>query len=61
MELVANVPDGFLHRAALNFAFLDLSGTALNDLVPHRFGVRIHGAVEAGDELAGQIRPVLLR
>jgi hypothetical protein len=26
-----------------------------------RLGVRVHGVIQAGNELAGQIRPVLLR
>jgi hypothetical protein len=61
MEPGANVLDGFRHRTATDFAFLDLTGTAVNDFLPLRFGVGVHGVVEAGDELAGQIRPVLLR
>ena len=61
MELGANVPYGFRHRAASDFAFLDFTGAAVYDFLPLRFGVGVHGVVKAGDELAGQIRPVLLR
>jgi len=61
MELGANVPDGFRHRTTSDFAFLDLTGAAVNNFLPLRFGVGIHGVVKAGNELAGQIRPVLLR
>ena len=47
-----------VHRAATDLAFLDLAGAAVNDFLPLRLGVSIHGVVEAGDELAGQVSPV---
>jgi len=34
MELGANVPNGFLYRAAGDLALLDLAGAPVNDLVP---------------------------
>ena len=61
MELGANVPDGFRHRAANDFAFLDFTGAAVYDFLPLHFGIGVHSGVKAADELAGQIRPVLLR
>jgi hypothetical protein len=59
MELVADVLDNLVHRAATDFAFLDLAGAPVNDFLPLRFGVGVHGVVEAGDELVGKERPVL--
>lgn len=42
----------------MDFAFLDFAGAPVNQFVPLRFSVSIHGVVEAGDELMDQIRPV---
>jgi hypothetical protein len=61
MELGAKFPNGFLYRAASHSAFLDLPGTMVKDFLPSRLGVSIHGTIKAGDELAGQIGPVLFR
>jgi len=61
MELVADVLNNLLHRAATDFAFLNLAGTPVNDCVPLRFRVSIHGVIAARDELPGQICPVLFR
>ena len=61
MELVADVLDNLLHRTAIDFAFLDFAGAPVNDFLPLRCGVSVHGVVEAGDRLAGKERPVLFR
>lgn len=61
MELVADVLNNFVHRAATDFAFLNLAGAPVNNCVPLRFRVSIHGVIEARDELPGQICPVLFR
>lgn len=60
MELVTDVRYHLGYRTAVDFAGLDFPGAAVNDFLPLGFRVGIHGVVEAGDELAGQIRPVLL-
>ena len=33
----------------------------MNDFLPRRFRLNVHGVVEAGDELAGKERPVSFR
>jgi hypothetical protein len=59
MELGANVPNGFFRRTASDLAFFDLAGPSVNDFLPSRFSVSVHGVVETGDESMGQIGPVL--
>ena len=61
MEPGLNVPNYFGLRAGIHAALGDLTGAPVNDFVPLRLGVRVHGVIKAGNELAGQIRPVLLR
>ena len=61
IQLCANVSDGVFYGAALNLAFLDFTGAPVNHLVPLRFGINVHGIVEAGDEGLCKIRPVLFR
>src|ERR1035437_9335456 len=61
MELVADVLNNLLHRVATDLAFLNLAGAPVNDCVPLRFRVSIHGVIEARDELPGQIGPILFR
>jgi hypothetical protein len=61
MELLPNTLDNLLHRTATDFALLDFTRAAVNDLDPLRFGVSIHSVVKAGDELAGKECPVLFR
>jgi len=61
MELGADVLNHLFFRAGVHPAFGQLTGTSLNDFLPLYFGVGIHGVVEAGDELTGQIGPVLYR
>jgi len=61
MEFGANVPHRLRHGAALNLALLDFAGTAVDDVVPLRFGVNINDVVKAGNEFPGQESPVLNR
>jgi hypothetical protein len=61
MELGLNVPNHLCFRAGIHAALGHLAGAPVNDFVPLRLGVRVHGVIKAGNELAGQIRPVLLR
>jgi hypothetical protein len=61
MEPGSNVPDHFFLRAGVHLAFAHLAGTPVNNLIPLLLGVCVHGVIEAGNELAGQIRPVLFR
>jgi len=61
MELVADVLDNLLHRATTDLALRDFAGASVDDFVPLRLGISVHGAVEAGDELLGEERPVLFR
>src|SRR5438093_1133972 len=61
MELGADVLNDLLHRAATDFAFVDFAGAPVNDFLPLGFGVSVHSVVEAGNELTGQVRPVLRR
>ena len=58
IQFGADVLHHFIHGTAGDLALLDFAGTAVNDLVPLRFGVGILLRIEAGDELMGQIRPV---
>jgi hypothetical protein len=59
MELLPNVFNDLLHGAAMDLAFLQLAGAPVKDLLPLRFGVGIHGVVQAGNKAAHQERPVL--
>jgi len=59
MELMANVLEGLLHWQTNNGACLNFPRASVNDLVPFRFGALVHRVVQAGNELAGQERPVL--
>jgi hypothetical protein len=61
MELVADVLDNLLSRAATGLAGLDFAGAPVNDFLPLRFGVSVHGVVETGDKLPGKERPFLFR
>src|ERR1039458_8560444 len=61
MEPGLNVPNHLCLRAGIHAALGHLAGAPVNDFVPLRLGVRVHGVIKAGNELAGQIRPVLLR
>lgn len=61
MKLVANVLDGLFHRLAADLAFLNFAGTAVNDIVPHGFHIRVNRLVKAVDQLARKIRSVLGR
>ena len=61
MKLGPNIPDHFFFRADVNPSVGHLAGTPVNDLAPLRLGVRVHGAIQAGDELAGQICAILFR
>jgi hypothetical protein len=61
MELGPNVPHGFRHGAALDLAFLDCAGTAVDGFPPLRFGVSVHDIIKTGDETMGQECPVLNR
>jgi hypothetical protein len=45
----SNGQANLLHRAATDVAFLDLAGAPVNDFVPLRFRVSVHGVSEAGD------------
>ncbi len=56
IKLVADVLDNLLHRAATDFAILDFARAPVDDFVPLRFGVSVHGFIEAGDELVGKKR-----
>lgn len=49
MELVADVLDHLLHRAATDFAFLDFAGASVDDFVPLRFRIGVHGVAETGE------------
>ena len=60
MELGTDALNGFVHRAATDFAPIDLAGTAVNHFLPLCFGVSIVLRVKAGNELASQVGPVLL-
>ena len=56
--------DGFDYvflRAGIHPTLGHLAGTPVNDFVPLRLCIGIHGVVKAGDELMSQICPVLLR
>ena len=59
MELAAGFLDNLFNRAATDLALLNFSGAPVNDLVPLRFGVSIHGFLKAGDELPGEKCTVL--
>src|ERR1019366_3676681 len=61
MEPGLNVPNHLCLRAGIHAALGHLAGAPVNDFVPLLLGVRVHGVIKAGNELAGQIRPVLLR
>lgn len=58
IQFSANVLNDVVHGTASDLAFLDLTGTAVDDFVPLRFGVGVLLRIEAGDELTGQMRPV---
>jgi hypothetical protein len=47
MELGANVPHGLFHRSAMNPAFLNFAGTAVNDFTPMRFSDFFSGNAHA--------------
>jgi hypothetical protein len=49
MEFVADILHHLLHRAAADFAFLDFAGAPVDDFVPLRFRIGVHGVVETGD------------
>jgi hypothetical protein len=61
MELVADFLNSFCNWAAIHFAFLNFAGTAVNDFVPQRFGIRVDGVVKAGDEALGEKCSILFR
>src|SRR5664279_4745837 len=61
MKFGANVLDSFRYRTAVDLSGFYLTGTAVNDVLPLRLGVRVHGIVEAGNELSSQVSPVRLR
>ena len=61
MEPGLNGPNHLCLWADIHAALGHLAGAPVNDFVPLRLGVRVHGVIKAGNELAGQIRPVLLR
>jgi len=61
MKLSPNVINQLCLRAGVHPTFSHLAGAAINDVVPLRFGVSVHGVVEAGDKLSGKERPVLFR
>ena len=55
MEPGLNVPNHLGLRAGIHAALGHLTGAPVNDFVPLRLGVRVHGAIEAGNEFAGQM------
>jgi hypothetical protein len=55
MKPGANIPNGFVHRRASHLPLLDLTGAAVNDFLPFRFSIRIHGVVQAGDQFMGKV------
>lgn len=61
MEPGLDVPDHLFLWPGIHLALGHLAGTPVNDFVPLRFGVRVHGVIQAGEELPGEERPVLFR
>jgi hypothetical protein len=61
MELATDIPNNLLHRPATDFALFYLAAASVNDVMPLRLGVSVHGIIEAGNELPGQIRPIFFR
>ena len=59
MELCPNLANHFFLRTIIYPPLGHLAGAPVNDIVPLRLSVRVHGIVKAGDKLAGQIRPIL--
>jgi hypothetical protein len=61
MELGPNVPHHLCLWTGVHPALGHLARAPVNDFVPLRLGVCVHGVIKAGNELAGQTGPVLLR
>ncbi len=61
MELVPDVVNNLLHRAAGEVAFLNFARAPVNDGLPLHLRVRIYCIIEAGDKPVGEKRPILLR
>lgn len=60
MEIGLDVPDHLFLWPGIHPALGHLAGAPVNDFAPLRFGVSVNGVVKTGDELASQIRAVLL-
>jgi hypothetical protein len=54
MESGSDIPKGLLHGTAANRAFLDFTGTPVNDLPPLGFGIDVSPSVQTGDEATHQ-------
>ena len=61
MEPGPNVPHYLRLWTGVHPAPGHLAGAPVNDFISLRLGVRVHGVIKAGNELAGQTGPVLLR
>jgi hypothetical protein len=61
MELGANLLERLRHGAANHLAFVNLTGTPVNDIAPLGLGVNVRDIVKTGDKLMGQEGPVLNR
>src|SRR5580704_12231073 len=56
-----NVPNHCVLCAAVHSALRHFTGAPVNDFVPLRLGVGIHGIIETSNELVSEIGPVPLR